>query len=513
MLPWQQPRYWPSTILIWETASGHYSKLLPKKSTRQMRTLIITSMEYTDKPQHECGVFGIATLQEDAARQTFFGIFSLQHRGQESAGIAVSDGTQMRLHKDLGLVNQVFDETTINRLKGNLAIGHNRYSTTGSSSVNNAQPFQIDTRYGPLAIAHNGNLVNAGELRKELLEDGIGLSSSSDTEVMLMMLARDRGENWMDRIANCMVRWKGAYSIAVLTLDGVFAARDPWGLRPLTVGRHPGGGHAVASETGALSVIGCSTIREVKPGEIISLRHEALIVKQALPSVEPQAKCSFEHIYFSRPDSIMDGMVVHDVREKLGRQLAQEVHIDADVVVPVPDSSIPAALAFAKESGIPYNIGLLKNRYIGRTFIQPSREMRQQGVNMKYSPITSVLEGKRVILVDDSIVRGTTSLHLINLVKDAGAAEVHMLITCPPIIAPCYMGVDMSTHEELIAYNHTIEEVTRQINADSLHYISLAGMMKAFGAEGGYCNACFTGKYPFKIEAASNKHQFEIGVC
>ena len=470
-------------------------------------------MNYSDKPQHECGVFGITTIKPDAARQAFFGVFSLQHRGQESAGIAASDGTQMKLHKDLGLVNQVFDEEIIGELHGNMAIGHNRYSTTGSPSINNAQPFQINTRYGPLAIAHNGNLVNAIELRNELLEDGIGLISSSDSEIMLMMLARDRGENWLDRIANCMTKWRGAFSIAVLTMDGVYAARDPWGLRPLTVGSHPDGGHAVASETGALAVIGCSAIREVKPGEIIALKHEALIVKQAMPAIEPQAKCSFEHIYFSRPDSIMDGKLVHDVRENLGRQLAKEVDIEADVVVPVPDSSIPAALAFAKESNIPYNIGLLKNRYIGRTFIQPSKEMREQGVNMKYSPITSVIEGKRVILVDDSIVRGTTSLHLINLVKNAGAKKVHLIITCPPIIAPCYMGVDMSTTEELIAYNHTIEETAYQINADSLHYISIEGMMKAFGAEGGYCNACFTREYPFDIKAASNKFEFEMGIC
>lgn len=467
----------------------------------------------SDKPKHECGVFGIDTPNAEAARQAFFGIFALQHRGQESAGIGVSDGQQMRLHKDLGLVNQVFNEDAIKNLSGNLAIGHTRYSTTGSSTFRNAQPLQINTRYGPVAIAHNGNLINAAALRKELLEHGLGLSSSSDTEVMLMMLAGENGADWMERIANSMSRWQGAFSIVVLTIDGVFAARDPWGLRPLTVGSLPGGGHAAASETGALSVIGCRSIREVKPGEVIALRHEALIVKQALPSITPGAKCSFEHIYFSRPDSILDGKVVHEVRQNLGRQLAREVNIEADVVVPVPDSSIPSALSYAEESGIPYNVGLLKNRYIGRTFIEPSEDMRKQGVYMKYSPIESVLAGKRVVLVDDSIVRGTTSAHLIALVKNAGAKEVHFIITCPPIIAPCFMGVDMSTYQELIAHKMRVAEIAEKLNVNSLYFISLEGMMKAFGAEDGYCNACFTGNYPFQVETVIAKNQFEIGIC
>ena len=465
-----------------------------------------------DKPHDECGVFGISANHQETARQTYFGIFSLQHRGQESAGIAVSDGKKMNMHKDVGLVSQVFDEDIIASLKGHMAIGHTRYSTTGSDNVNNAQPMFLDTLHGPVALAHNGNLINAGALRHQLMAQGMGFTSTSDTQVMIMMLASAPGNSWMDRITHCMGKWEGAYSVVILTNEGVYAARDPWGLRPLTLGQLPGGGHAAASETGALETIDCAGIREVKPGELIALQKEALIVRQALEPKAKLAKCTFEHIYFSRPDSEWDGRVVHEVRMRLGEQLAREMPVEADVVVPVPDSSMPAGLGYAKESGIPYDIGLIKNRYIGRTFIKPTQEMRVQDVKLKYNPIPAVLWEKRVVLIDDSIVRGTTMQRLVKMIREAGAAEVHLRITSPPISHPCFMGVDMSTYEELLAHQRTVEEMREYLGADSLHFISLEGMMTAIGAQEGYCNACFTGKYPFKLPAGMNKFSFELGM-
>lgn len=465
---------------------------------------------FDDSPHEACGVFGVASSQQDVARMTFFGLFTLQHRGQEAAGIAVSDGFGMNLHKGMGLVNQVFDEAIIDQLKGKFAIGHNRYSTTGSSVLINAQPFQIQTRSGPLALAHNGNLINAAELRQELFERGVGLTSSSDSEIMTMMLAGAPGETWLERISHCMNRWQGAFALVILTSDGVYAARDPWGLRPLTIGQLPHRGHAVASETGALETVGCDAIREIKPGEVVYLHEAALIVRQAVPPAQPSALCTFEHIYFSRPDSVWDGRVVHNVRLRLGEQLAREAAVDADVVVPVPDSSIPAAIGYARQSGIPFETGLIKNRYIGRTFIQPSQDMRRQGVNLKLNPIPRVLKGKRVIVLDDSIVRGTTSRRIIKMLRNAGAREVHMRVTCPPIMHPCFMGVDMPTHEELIAHNLCVEDICVQLGADSLHFLSLEGMMNAIESKNGYCNACFTGQYPFLINGNLNKQSLEI---
>jgi amidophosphoribosyltransferase len=326
---------------------------------------------------------------------------------------------------------------------------------------------------------------------------------------MTMMLAGAPGGTWLERISHCMTVWKGAFALVVLTTDGVYAARDPWGLRPLTIGQLPLRGHAVASETGALETIGCDAIREINPGEVVYLHEAALIVRQAVPPAKPLALCTFEHIYFSRPDSIWDGRVVHDVRIRLGQQLAREAAVDADVVVPVPDSSIPAAIGYARESGIPFETGLIKNRYIGRTFIQPSQDMRRQGVNLKLNPLPSVLEGKRVIVLDDSIVRGTTSERIVNMLRNAGACEVHMRVTCPPIAHPCFMGVDIPTYEELIAYNLCVDEIRDQLGADSLHYLSVAGMMTAIDSKSGYCNACFTGKYPFPIEGKINKQVLE----
>ncbi|MDK1029509.1 MAG: amidophosphoribosyltransferase [Anaerolineae bacterium] len=468
------------------------------------------NISFDDHPHDECGVFGITSSQHDVARLTYFGLYTLQHRGQEAAGIAVSDGQHMSMHKEMGLVSQVFDEDSIGKLKGQFAIGHTRYSTTGSSVLRNTQPFQVETLHGPIALAHNGNLVNAKELRGELFERGVGLSSSSDSEVMALMVSGAPGEGWLDRISHCMKRWEGAYSLVLLTRNGVYAARDPWGLRPLTVGQLPLKGHAVASETGALETVGCDAIREIRPGEVVHIHESALIVRQALTPKNPSALCTFEHVYFSRPDSIWDGKVVHDVRVRLGRQLVLEASVDADLVVPVPDSSIPAAIGYSRESGISYEVGLIKNRYIGRTFIQPSQDMRNQGVYLKFNPIPSVLEGKRVVLIDDSIVRGTTSRHLVAMLREAGAREIHMRITCPPITHPCFMGVDMATYEELIGHNLSVEEIRDQLQVDSLHYLSLEGMMAAIDSQSGYCNACFTGKYPFPVNNLISKDALEV---
>ncbi len=470
-------------------------------------------MFWNDHPREECGVIGIFAPNEDVVRMTFFGLFALQHRGQEAAGIAVSDGHTIRLHKDVGLVSQVFTPATIASLRGDYAIGHTRYSTTGSSSARNAQPFLIETRHGPLAIAHNGNLVNAAELRQQLLERGVGLSSTSDSEVLTMMLAGAEGKTWNERILSCMKQWVGAYSLVILTRDGVYAVRDPWGFRPLSVGLLPSGGHAAASESGALRTLGCQAIREVRPGEIISLSNSALLVHQAMRPAEQWALCTFEHIYFSRPDSFWDGRSVHQVRQRLGQTLAAEAPIPADVVIPVPDSSIPAAIGYAAASGIPYNDGFIKNRYIGRTFIEPTDSLRKQGVALKYNVIVENVLNKRVIMLDDSIVRGNTTGPLIRLLRDAGASEVHVRITCPPIMYPCFMGVDMGTYQELIAHNLSVPEICNHIGADSLHFLSLQGMMNAIGRQDGYCNACFTGRYPIPVHPENTKTGFEQAIA
>jgi amidophosphoribosyltransferase len=462
-----------------------------------------------DHPQEECGVIGVFAPNEDVARMAFFGLFALQHRGQEAAGIAVSNGSFIRMHKDMGLVSQVFTPTHLAPLQGDYAIGHNRYSTTGSSSMRNVQPFLIDTRFGSVAVAHNGNLVNATELRQELLENGVGLSSSSDSEIIIQTLASSSGNDWFERLKNAMKKWIGAFSLVLLTRNEVFAVRDPWGFRPLSVGMLPSGGHVVASESGALRTLGCAGIREVQPGEIIALSDNALRVCQALKPVEPSAFCTFEHIYFSRPDNFWDGRSVNQVRQNLGERLAIEAPVEADVVIPVPDSSNPAAIGYSMASGIPYNDGFVKNRYIGRTFIEPTDSLRKKGVALKFNVIAENVCDKRVVMIDDSIVRGNTTGPLVHLLQDAGVKEVHVRITCPPINHPCFMGVDMGTYEELIAHNLSVAEIQTHIGADSLYYLSLEGMMKAIGRSEGYCNACFTGNYPIEIAPDRVKACFE----
>jgi len=474
--------------------------------------------QLSDSPKEECGVIGVFAPNEDVSRMAFFGLFALQHRGQEAAGIAVADGSTMSIHKGVGLVSNVFTQPVMEKLSGHYAIGHTRYSTTGSSSERNAQPFMIETMHGPLALAHNGNLVNSAELRDELMQKGVGLSSSSDTEVMTMMLARNGGATWEERIKHAMQKWVGAYSLVILTRDSVYAVRDPWGFRPLCIGLLPSGGHAVASETGALQTLGCEAIRDVKPGEIVELSNNALKVTQALPSTQPSAMCVFEHIYFARPDQVWDKVSVHQVRQRLGEELAREVSNGwgaderiADVVIPVPDSSIPAAIGFSRVSGIPYNDGFIKNRYVGRTFIEPTDSLRKRGVALKFNVINENVRDKRVVMIDDSIVRGNTTGPLIKLLRNAGAKEVHVAITCPPIAHPCFMGVDMGKYDDLIAHKRTVAEIGQFVGADSLYYLSLHGMMRAVGREDGFCQACFTGRYPIEVNANTVKTGFEHG--
>ncbi len=462
-----------------------------------------------DRPSEECGVIGVTSPAEEVGELVFFGLFALQHRGQEAAGIAVSDGVQARLHKADGLVGQVFNPAAMSPLQGMNGIGHTRYSTTGGVGTRNAQPFLVETVHGPLAVAHNGNLVNAGELRTELLTRGFGLTASSDTEVMTLMLASAGGPTWEDRVARTMPAWTGAYSVVLLVENRVIAARDPWGFRPLSVGRLADGGYVVASETCALSTLGCREISEVSPGEIVTIQGDTVRRRQALvPAVTP-ARCTFEFVYFSRPDSVWDGRSVHGVRQRLGEELAREAAVSADVVVPVPDSSIPAAVGYARQSGIPYNDGLIKNRYIGRTFIEPTPVMRKRGVAMKFNALAENLAGKRVVLIDDSLVRGTTAGPLVQLLRDAGATEVHLRITCPPIRHACHFGVDMGHDDDLIAAHLTLDELRGVVKADTLGFLSLEGMMRAVGRDGGYCNACFTGAYPLAAGASRRKDAFE----
>jgi amidophosphoribosyltransferase len=471
--------------------------------------------EHHDSPREECGVLGVSTPHgEGIAQLAFFGLFALQHRGQEAAGIAVSDGQRVRLHKDAGLVANVFTPATMQALTGYHAIGHTRYSTTGGNSQRNIQPFVVETMHGPLAVAHNGNLVNAAALRDELLARGFGLTATSDTEVITLMLAAAGGRTWEDRVERTLPAWKGAFSLVVLVNDRVVAVRDPWGFRPLSLGRLPHGGHAVASETCALTTLGCVDIDEVRPGEIVTLHGAEVTRRQALTPAVTASRCTFEFVYFSRPDSNWAGQNVHHVRQRLGEELARESGVDADVVIPVPDSSIPAAIGYSRASSIPHNDGLIKNRYIGRTFIEPSQDLRERGVALKFNALAENLAGRRVVMIDDSLVRGTTAGPLVRLLREAGATEVHLRITCPPITHACHFGVDMGHDGDLIAARLSLEEMCTHIGADSLAFLSLEGMMRAIepasnGAATGFCNACFTGAYPMTVSEAPPKLSFE----
>ena len=454
-------------------------------------------------------MIGISTPHGDGvAELTFFGLFALQHRGQEAAGIGVSDGSRIRLHKDEGLVSNVFNQHTLAPLTGYHSLGHTRYSTTGANAQRNIQPYLVETMHGPMALAHNGNLVNAPELRDELLHRGVGLTATSDTEVMALMLAGVGGRTWEERLERTLPAWKGAFSVAILTDKQVIAARDPWGFRPMSLGRLPHGGYAVASETCALTTLGCVDIDEVKAGEIVTLQGAEMRRYQALAPAR-SARCAFEYVYFSRPDSNWGGSNVHHVRQRLGIELARESGVDADVVIPVPDSSIPAAIGYSREASIAFNDGLIKNRYIGRTFIEPTQDIRERGVALKFNALAENLAGKRVVMIDDSLVRGTTAGPLVKLVRDAGATEVHLRITCPPITNACHFGVDMGHDGDLMAARLTVDEMREHIGADSLAFLTLDGMTRAIGGDDGLCHACFTGEYPMPVEHAQAKLAFE----
>ena len=458
--------------------------------------------------RESCGVCGIYSPEENAARLAFFALYALQHRGQESAGIATSDGHRAYVHKALGLVSQVFNEDNLRILPGCLSIGHTRYSTTGTQLLTNAQPFLIETALGPLGVAHNGNLTNAPELRRDLLQRGVGLTSSSDSEVIIQMLAGARGATLAERIAAFMQQAQGAYSLTLLTRDAIYAVRDPWGFRPLCLGTVNGGGWIVASETCALGTIGAAFLREVQPGEIVRLDAQGLTSWQGM-TAHPSALCIFEYIYFSRPDSLLEGRSVHHVRRRLGARLADEHPVDADMVIGVPDSATAHAIGYANRSGIPFGEGLIKNRYIGRTFIQPDDRLRRLGVALKYNALPD-LRGKRIVLVDDSIVRGNTSRPLVALLRQAGATEVHMRVASPPICHPCFMGVDMAKRQELIAARMDIEGIAAQLQVDSLGYLSLEGLLDIVESTAEtHCTACFTGVYPLAVDVAGGKRMFE----
>jgi amidophosphoribosyltransferase len=449
-----------------------------------------------------CGVFGHA----EAAKLTYLGLYALQHRGQESAGIVSTDCADLHLHKGMGLVEEIFKPEVLLKLAGDSAIGHTRYSTAGDTSVSNAQPIVIDCNKGKLALGHNGNLTNAGEWRRKLEHRGSIFQTTSDTEVIVHLIARSAARHLSGAIADALNQVEGAYSLLLLTRDELFAIRDPRGFRPLSLGRLAGA-WLVASETCAFDLLGAEYVREIEPGEMLRISRAGLESIQFAPP-KPHQYCIFEQVYFARPDSLVFGRPVNQSRERLGRQLAQEHPATADVVVPVPDSGVPAAIGYALESGIPFRMGLIRNHYIGRTFIEPEQAIRDFGVKMKLNPVRGLLEGKRVVLVDDSIVRGTTSRKILRMVREAGATEVHVRISCPPTVSPCYYGIDTPTREELIAAVKPVEEIREFIGADSLGYLSLDSLRRAVGdAEGKFCTSCYTGVYPTELVQLEVAHR------
>ena len=463
-----------------------------------------------DHPNEECGVIGVFTPEGEASRLAFFGLFALQHRGQESAGIAAANGENVVVHADMGLVTQIFREPDFYPLVGDMAIGHTRYSTSGSSELCNAQPLLVEGEHGQLAVANNGNIINALHLKEQLQDEwNCSFTSTTDTEVIAQMLAHAVGATWEERVFQCMRQLEGAYSIVIQTKDTMIAARDPLGIRPLCLGKL-NGGWIVASESCALDHLGAEYLREVDPGEVIIVDSNGLHTATWSGRTGRRALCVFELIYFARPDSIMDGQLVHSARQQLGAQLAKEHPVEADLVIGIPDSSTAAAVGYAQESGIPYSEGLIKNRYVGRTFIEPEQRLRDLGVRQKFNPLVEVIQGKRLVVVDDSIVRGTTTPHVVNLLRKGGAKEVHMRVCAPPIKHPCFMGVDMASREELLAANNTLEQIRGMVGADSLGYLTVEGLMKVVdGTNGGFCDACFTGNYPVPIQLELSKFALE----
>ena len=466
-------------------------------------------------PQDECGVFGVWAPGEEVAKLTFYGLYALQHRGQESAGIATSDGERIFVYKDMGLVSQVFTESDLATLTGNLAIGHCRYSTTGSSTWNNAQPTLRATNHGTLALAHNGNLTNTGDLAEKLSQiitekNDHGLHATTDTEIMTALIAAQEGKNFESSALEVLPQLKGAFSLVFMDEHTLYAARDHHGVRPLVIGKLEHG-WVVASESAALDIVGASFVREVEPGEFIAIDQNGLRSHRwATP--EPKG-CLFEYVYLARPDTTISGRNVHATRVAVGEQLAKEHPVIADLVIPVPESGTPAAIGYAKASGIPYGMGLVKNSYVGRTFIQPSQTIRQLGIRLKLNPLREIIEGKRIVVVDDSIVRGNTQRALVRMLREAGALEIHVRISSPPVKWPCYYGIDFASRAELIAAGLEVEEIRRSIGADSLGYVSMEGLIAATTiAEDKLCNACFTGKYPIQVppDISTGKSLLEV---
>jgi amidophosphoribosyltransferase len=454
-----------------------------------------------DKFHDECAVFGVYGHKE-AANLTYLGLYALQHRGQEASGIVAGDGEHFHVEKGQGLVADIFSKAELKRLTGHMAIGHNRYSTAGGSDLKNVQPLIVNFAFGNLALAHNGNLINAQVLRNELEAYGAIFQSTSDSEVIIHLIAHSRADTLLARVIDALSQVRGAYSVVLLMDSGVIAARDPYGLRPLCLGKVRGS-YMVASETCAFDLLDGEYVREVEPGELITLDEHGVTSYKPFPSAAP-AMCIFEYVYFARPDSkIFGANAVYATRKALGRQLAQESWVPADVVIPVPDSGVPAALGYAEGGGIPFETALIRNHYVGRTFIEPEQSIRHFGVKVKLNAVPEVLRGKRVVVVDDSLVRGTTSRKIVKMIRHAGAKEVHMRISSPPIVSPCFYGIDTPTKKELIASSHSTEEIRKYITADSLAYLSLDGMLKSAPASPGhYCNACFTERYPISFTRA-----------
>jgi amidophosphoribosyltransferase len=463
-----------------------------------------------------CGVFGIYGHPE-AANLTYLGLHALQHRGQESAGIVSTDGEQVYVHRAMGLVQESVTETQLEKLPGKVAIGHVRYSTAGGSHIKNAQPFAVNYAKGSLAVCHNGNLTNAEELREELERRGSIFQSDSDTEVLVHLVAISTQIALEDRIVDALARVQGAYSLLFLTEDAMIAVRDPLGVRPLCLGILPASkdAHVIASEPTSFDLIGAEYVRDVEPGEMIIIDASGLR-SMRLPSQGPRRMCVFEYVYFARPDSVIGGRSVYEVRKSLGETLAREHPAQADVVIPVPDSGVPAAIGYAKTLGLPFEMGLIRSHYVGRTFIEPQQSIRHFGVRLKLNPVSSALLGKRVVVIDDSIVRGTTSRKIVKMVRDAGAKEVHLRISSPPTQWPCYYGIDTPTRRELIASSHTTEEIARYVTADSLGYLSLEGMVTAVAGPKGdpsaFCHACFSGKYPIPFTPSNRRQMRLVGV-
>jgi len=453
---------------------------------------------FDDHFHDECGVFGVFGHPE-AANLTYLGLYALQHRGQESAGIVSSDATDLCPHKAMGEVEEIFTPAVLAKLPGSSAIGHTRYSTAGDKALLNAQPIMIDCNKGKIAVGHNGNLTNAAEWRRKLEHRGSIFQTNSDTEVIVHLIARSQARNFSGALGDALNQIEGAYSLLVLTPDELYAVRDPRGFRPLVLGKvaSPAGEDAwvAASETCAFDLLNARYIREVAPGEMVRISKSGIESIRFSPE-KPHQYCIFEHVYFSRPDSIVFGRSVNHAREMLGRLLAREHPVEADMIVPIPDSGVPAAIGYSLESRIPFRMGLIRNHYIGRTFIEPSQAIRNFGVKLKLNPVRELIAGKRVVLVDDSIVRGTTSRKLVRMMREVGAKEVHMRISCPPTISPCYYGVDTPTREELIASSNTPEQICKYLGADSLGYLSLSGLKQAVDTENKFCTSCYTGVYP-----------------